>query len=312
MVPFKATVALAMALFMGGGQALAQEREDFNKFIEKSVDKLAKERARKGYDITKYFTESLKYGDKCCIKSNAPPRTMCVAAVAETIVEALNIYQAESSDTSPFQALPLASWTGGRKDQIRPHIFMYEGMGSKGTATALRRFGIGQEIAFENLRAFDFVNFDRKAGSGHAAVFLAYLDKDGNELPEFSDGVTGFKYFSAQGKGKPDAGFWYRWAYFSDKGCPDFVEGKPRDCGVLRRSVHAGRMWHPKSWQAQNATDNLMRDLVAYQRLSQRGAAPSERTVTKEVAARQKSLKKQLKQTLPHRSLRRFSGETTD
>ena len=287
--------ALFMALLFCVEPVAAAERF-FDRYIGLAVEKLVAERAKKGYDLSRYFTQDLKYGSECCIKSNAPPLTMCVAAVSEIIIESLNLYWSETSDASPFSSLPIRSWRGSTRNDIRPHIFMYDNMGSTGTGSALRRFGIGEELKFEELKTFNFVNFDRSNGTGHAAVFLGYLSAAGDLLDSYSADVAGFKYFSAQGKGRPDAGFWYRWAYFSDASCPAAMAEKPRDCGILRSSVKAGAMWLPAHWQTGTKPRNLSRDLMVFE-----GRKARESTV-------RTLLSRALKERVPPK----FTGETTD
>lgn len=139
---------------------------------------------------------------------------MCVAAVTEVLIEALNLYYRDTGDATPFQELPIRSWQRGSISDIRAHVFQYEGTRCHGTAHALSQFGIGQELPFSELSPGDFLTMNRTGGSGHTAVFLGYLDRDFQELTDYSDAVAGFKYFSAQGKNSPDAGFAYRWAFF--------------------------------------------------------------------------------------------------
>ncbi len=231
----------------------------FNPYVLRAVDKLAAERAGGGYDINSYFTRDLTYGPDCCVKANHPPLTMCVAGVCEIIIEALNLYRAETGDAKPFAELPLHSWTHGSLKDIRAHIFMYAGSLCRGTAHALARFGIGNETAFRDLEPGDFVNFNRTK-TGHAAVFLGFINKDYAIEPDFSSRVAGFHYFSAQGKNSDDAGFGYRWAFFGDV-CPAPVPGKRRDCGIRFSDdpavLDAGHMLHPSAWKIEPAMHAL-------------------------------------------------------
>jgi hypothetical protein len=75
--------------------------------------------------------------------------------------------------------------------------------------------------------------------------------------------VIGFKYFSAQGKGKADAGFAYRYAYFNGT-CPASAPG-PRDCGIIRsgnpKLFNAGTMYHPKNWTTIQAQTKIIRSV---------------------------------------------------
>jgi hypothetical protein len=241
--------------------AYSQTPATLNPIIKEIVDDFRQNRAGGGYDMSGFFTRDLKYGSDCCIKSKNPPVTMCVAGVAEVIVEALNLYSKRNGgDETPFKKLPISSWTKGNLKSIRANLFMYDGTGSRGTGHALERLGLGREKTFADLRPYDFVNLNRNNNSGHAVVFISYLDKDSKETTTYSPAVIGFHYFSAQGHGKPDAGFADRYAYFDGK-CPDKQLGTPRDCGVIRSGNKAlldgGELWTPSAWKTDEANANI-------------------------------------------------------
>lgn len=234
--------------------------EVFNSYIIKAVEKLNNERRGGGYDISKAFTQNLLYGPDRWVKASAPPLTMCVAGVSEVIIEALNLYYLETNDKSPFKKLPISSWNRGNLTSIRANIFMYKGSGSFGTGHALEQFGLGEQKNFSQLISGDFVNFSRVNGSGHAVVFMGFINSDNQDAVLFDKNVIGFKYFSAQGKGKPDAGFAYRYAYF-DGNCPQPTAGRSRDCGVIRSDnkvlFNAGSMYHPMMWKIESALNEM-------------------------------------------------------
>ena len=231
----------------------------FNDYILKAVTMIASSRAGLGYDLHSYFTRDLDYGpnNPKAIKANHPPLTMCVAAVTEVMIEALNIYHGETNDKTPFQKLAVTSWKRGSMNDIRAHIFQYDGAHCNGTAHALQRFGIGAQLPFENLMPGDFLTMNRTNGSGHTAVFLGYIDGNYGDLPAYSNAVKGFKYFSAQGK-RVGGGFGYRWAFFSPT-CPAETAGKRRDCGIVRsasqKMLNTGCMLHPASWNVHPPDD---------------------------------------------------------
>jgi hypothetical protein len=110
----------------------------------------------------------------------------------------------------------------------------------------------------------DFINLNRDPPShkpsGHAVVFLGFLNKDYGEEKTFSPKVVGFKYFSSQGKGSPDAGFAYRWAFFGDT-CPSPKNGMPRDCYVIKSTsqslLNTGYMLQPDHWSTEAARTAL-------------------------------------------------------
>nr|GFB63853.1 hypothetical protein [Tanacetum cinerariifolium] len=90
--------------------------QSFNKYVLRAVDKINSTYPSKGYSKNSFYTHDLKYGDGT-INSNAPPMTMCVAAVAEVIAVAINMYVDE---------------TDARL------IFIYSGHGDTRTITDLR------------------------------------------------------------------------------------------------------------------------------------------------------------------------------
>ncbi|KTE25541.1 hypothetical protein ATE69_06700 [Sphingopyxis sp. H071] len=231
----------------------AAAAQDFNPYILRAVAKLNAERANGGYDIQKAFTHDIPYGGGFVKKTSgapAPAPSMCVAAVTETILTAINLYAADTGDKSPYAKAPLPLWARGTELSLRANFFMYAEVTSNGTGHTLARFGMGEELPFEKLVPGDFINFNRSNNSGHNVVFLGYLDGRGAPLPT-STGAKGFKYFSAQGKGRSDAGFGYRWAFFQGT-CPALPTGQVRDCNIKRttnsRILNAGRLWMPSKW----------------------------------------------------------------
>jgi hypothetical protein len=288
--------------------SIAQVREDgFNNYILMSVQRIVRDRANGGYDLKANFTKDLTYVDKCCVKATKPTATQCVAAVAEIIIEAINIY-AQEHGNDIAQRLPMKVWTGGSRSDLRPYIWKYDGVQSNGTADALRIFGIGAENSFAALRPGDFVTFNRKT-SGHSVVFLGYLNGDGDVVPSYTDSVVGFKYFSAQGRGKPDAGFAYRWAFFEGS-CPMLDASRPRDCGVIRssdrRMFDTGYMFTPDKWRSYAQTVEQIRQQLLSDRIQNTsGPLPDSTRLLSEV-------QRDLDATLPDPDLSRFTGETTD
>ncbi len=246
----------------------------FRAYILKAVEKLDAERRNGGYNRHKAYTQDIKYGNECCIPAsrpkvslNGPNPTMCVAAVAEVIVEALNFYGKETGDWSFLKRLPISSWKSGSTTGIKANIFMFQGSGSLGTAYALQKLGIGQHKPFSELIAGDFVNLNRTTKSGHAVVFMGFLKADTSGVQaEFpSNKTVGFRYFSAQGQNRPDGGFGYRNAYFSGA-CPT-PRGRDDDCNVIKAYslgsdgkikqnqilLNSGEMFSPAHWKIEEA-----------------------------------------------------------
>jgi len=232
----------------------------FSRYVLAAVEMLKNgNRAGLGYgDFA--FTEDLTFGDNGILKaSTSQPLTMCVAAQLEVLVEALNIFAAETGDSSPFRFLPKVFWERLRPMDLRGMIWIVKDSGSTGAAYALEHFGMGHTLPFKDMFPGAFINFNRTNRSGHAGVFLGFLDKAGNDLASYSSAVAGFKYFSSQGKGKPKpiSGLGMRWAFFDDAGCPNLSNGRLRDCGIIRSErngyLAGGYVAMPTDWDQNRA-----------------------------------------------------------
>ncbi|HWU85924.1 MAG TPA: hypothetical protein VN253_01535 [Kofleriaceae bacterium] len=240
----------------------SSRRPDFNSYILRAIEHLNANYGGMGYLITTAFTHNLDYSTPGEIKAAPkPPKTMCVAAVSEVIIVALKMYVDERHDTAVFAKLPARSWMGGRPTDIRPYMFVYDNVESNGTADALAHFGIGEHAPFSTLVPGDFIGLNRATGSGHAVVFLGFLNASGEILSRYdASKVVGFKYFSAQ-----TGGLGYRWAFFEGN-CPDLGPGKPRDCRIVRsdnqKFLNTGYMWHPGQWITESAAKTLKANLV--------------------------------------------------
>lgn len=278
----KKYIVFAAALLASPPASAQTGDRDFNVYIKKAVDVLQQQYPKGGYDIRSAFTHDIPYGDGTIKKTSsraAPAPSMCVAGMAEVIATAILLYAKETGDTSVFKKVPASMWTRGNVLSLRANLFMYSGTRSRGTADTLRRFGMGREIGFQSLRQGDFVNLNRTTKSGHAVVFMGFLDGSGNDT-SVPAAIRGFKYFSLQGKGKPDAGFGYRWAFFEGT-CPTLSRERTRDCHVIRSNnpvlLNTGRMNWPTDWQVEDSVAKLAEDV----RRDIQGADP---TITRAVA----------------------------
>lgn len=319
------TAVISVGIF-GSAKAADSNKKQFNEYVLKAVALLAEHRRYGGYSIREALTQDLQMNGNCCVRAIPHPkapwsedrtsqrqlpdhRTMCVAAVHEIIVEALNLYATETHDMSPFEKRPLSFWDGSTKRAIKPYLYMYAGVDSNGTASALERFGMGREVPFSSMDPGDFINFNRPH-SGHAAIFLGYLDKQGGLLTKYGPTVAGFKYFSAQGAGKPDAGFGYRWAYFAPY-CPEQRDpNKPRDCELVRSSdqkyLNTGTMYAPSEWPSfQDAMEALDEKSIEQLQRKFEGRKPT-------VQELMRALSNELETELPFSPRNRFDGITTD
>lgn len=227
--------------------------KNFNGYILKAVDKIRAEYGLLGYNIKAVYTHDLDYGGLGTLKSTYGSLTMCVAAALEVILTAYDIYAEETGDRSVYEYLPFKSWNSLAATGIKSRIWVDPKLDAYGTADALNQFGMGELVPFSELQPGSFVNINRENGTGHAVVFISYIDIKANELPKYDAAkVAGFKYFSAQGKeARGQGGFDYRYAFFAKSGCPTI--SYHRDCGLIystsRKYLNTGTMWHPRDWR---------------------------------------------------------------
>ncbi len=308
-----------------GGEQPPARKQDFNSYILQAVELLHQKHRGKGYNINTAYTHDLDYSQPGEIKAGpGAPATMCVAAVSEVIIAALKLYADAHGDRSVFNKLPARSWMKGSATDIRPYMFLYENVDSSGTADALKHFGLGEHRPFPALVPGDFIGFNRASGTGHAVVFMGFLNASGQIEPKYdSRKVVGFKYFSAQGKNPPSAGLGYRWAFFGK--CPSWREAdKPRDCGVIASNkpglLNTGYMLHPTRWITTPAMRMLRTTLIqkhSTRLLAKRlGRVPTKREMLRLPRAQLRELEDQasreISKELPPVSRLRFDGATTD
>jgi len=224
--------------------------DTFNKYLLKAVTQLKASHGLLGYDNVA-LTHDLQYGAKGAIKAMKPPRTMCVAAVMEVMITALQIYAKETKSNTVFDFLPIKSWQSLASGNIRAHIWVNSKIAAGGTADAVRHFGMGMTVPFKELTPGSLINLNRTTGTGHAVIFLAFIDKQGKEHNVWNAGVIGFKYFSSQGGYATGAGgLDYRYAIFSQHGSPPMPY--KRDLKVIQSDkqtiLNTGIMYAPKRW----------------------------------------------------------------
>ena len=247
----------------------SSEEIDFNYYIIKAINEIYPKYKMGGYNINRYYIHDIEYNNDLLKGNNSinspPSETMCVATMLEVITTAIEIYSKETGDKKVFSketGAPIQFWQGVKKTNIKPYIYVMDGVRSTGTGYALEKFGMGRQIKFEYLKEGDFINFSRTTESGHAVDFLGYLDKNGKILKNYSDKVVGFKYFSAQGKGKYDAGLGFRNAYFSGN-CNSSTDSVLNDCKIFRNAyLYSGRMYSPQNWKINAAITNIQYEIL--------------------------------------------------
>ncbi len=257
-------------------------KHKFNYYLITSVYEVVAKRAHRKYDLRKSYSQDIEYGTdrtgvrrfyydnqkKRFIYPGGNGETMCVAAVAETIIEALNSYITETKDYSILKKLPPDHFRARAKARhLRQHLWEYAGLGSKGAAHALERFNIGFQHKFSELTPGDMLKFNRSRAPGHSTIFIAFVDRNGKILERYSSNVAGFRYFSAQKrsgvdlKGKHSNGLGFRTEFFSGK-CQS--SERSANCRVIRTGrwkPNTGAMLHPMSWGevGSNYQDELAR-----------------------------------------------------
>lgn len=235
-------------------------QKGFNDYVLASVDYLAASYRLLGYDSA-VLTHDIPYGDQGMILATGGGKTMCVAAAMELILTAMNIWSEDESDTAVFDYLPKKSWEGLASTNIKAHIWVNHDLDSWGTADALVHFGMGETVVFEKLRPGSFINLNRTTGSGHAVIFLSFIDIEGTESATWHEGVVGFKYFSSQGGLEVGAGgLDFRYAVFSEYGTPEMPY--KRDSNVIystdQHYLNTGEMFSPKYWVMPSAAPSYV------------------------------------------------------
>ncbi|WP_426211425.1 hypothetical protein [Massilia sp. TWP1-3-3] len=235
--------SIAAVLLLSGA---AHAANDLNSVILRTTEQMERELGGRNYDINSSFTEDLHYGDACCIPATNGGKTMCVAAVAEVLIRTLNEVGKEVSEV--FVKFPISHWKQSKYLNIRPHLYQFKGVQSRGPGDALSRFGIGEIVPFDRMLGGDVLAFSRLNGSGHAVIFRRYIDANKHTVANYSPQVVGFEYFSAQSSTR---GVGRRLAYFGQVGssrCPAYAP-QGADCGIIRASfANAGRLWSPERW----------------------------------------------------------------
>lgn len=135
-----------------------------------------------GYSRSASFSRDLDFGKAYRLRARQAPLTMCVSATMEVIVTALDIYARETGDYAPFSYLPTSSWERLRPVDLRAQIWIVKHSASQGTAHALQKFGMGTVRDFRDITPGAFVNLNRNNRTGHAVIFLGYLDARGKPV----------------------------------------------------------------------------------------------------------------------------------
>lgn len=270
------------------GSAFAQTPDKslpgMNAYIVRATKYLEQTYPNLGYDLSSTLTHDLAYGNET-IRATNPPKSMCVAAMIEVIVESFRLWKQEHGGNDTAHAfLPAASWRSLRPRDIKSHIWVDPRLNAYGTGDALDKFGMGERLKFNDLRPGDFANINRpaipgvrKKASGHAVVFLSFVDGAGKDISDPA-AAKGIRYFSHQGSTN---GFAQKLGFFMQEGryvCPTTASGSPsKDCGIMfsrdQRYLNLGRLWEPERWDA-TKRDQYIADLSARLRRESNSRGP--------------------------------------
>lgn len=244
-----------LIILIAASTPLYVHASDYNGQIMETVKWLAENKPGLGYDLQSRYTEDLKYGDYT-FRATGGEKTMCVAAVFEVLIRTLERAKDKEGEPVSSSLLKGSTLNGSKALNFAPYAFQYKTLVnipeynrkySAGIGDALVLFGMGQYVNFESAKSGDFIYFNRTGNSGHAVVYINYLNSQGR-IEEDPRNAVGFRYFSAQGKGTNGMG--YRDAYFGK--CPDVETKYVKDCGVIKSDKHAlfavSRLNDPKDW----------------------------------------------------------------
>ncbi|MBN2695677.1 thrombospondin type 3 repeat-containing protein [bacterium] len=175
------------------------------------------------------YNDSSHYGSITRLKTN---RTMCVAAVWEIMLTAMELYIEDTGDYSVYNYLTLSSWKTQSQPNIKGHIWVNHSY-SHGSADAVSNFGMGEHRMFWELTPGSLLGITRSTGTGHAVVFVAFIDKWGFEYDIYDESreIIGFKYYSSQGGyDEGNGGMDYRYAIFKQYHTSTYCDSNPRVC----------------------------------------------------------------------------------
>ncbi|MFJ3483248.1 hypothetical protein ACIPL1_07660 [Pseudomonas sp. NPDC090202] len=228
---------------------------DYNEKIMTTVKWIEKNKSGLGYNLGSRYTEDLKYGDYT-FRSTGGTSTMCVAAIFEILIRSITDAKDAEGRLVSSAILKGQVLNGSKALNIAPYAFQYASLTtipeykrkfSAGIGDAFVLFGMGKYVNFQRAKSGDFVYFNRTSGTGHAVIFINYLDSQGKITKNANESI-GFRYFSAQKNGTNGMG--YRDAFFGS--CPKVDTDYVKDCSLIKsdsRAIFAiSRLDDPKEW----------------------------------------------------------------
>ncbi len=151
-------------------------------------------------------TENLYYNGELLLKANpnGNKASHCTGITFEVFFKAM---QNRNRDLG----IDINNFNGMNKEELYDFaLTWYVAKGSEdisNVAHAMEKYGVGKKIHnMEELRAGDFINFNRENGTGHCAVFINWIREE--------DKIVGIRYWSSQGSTN---GIDYKEEYFNVK-----------------------------------------------------------------------------------------------
>lgn len=218
------------------------EDQYFNYYMMEAIHMIDHRFRLLGY-ASDWLTHNMYYGD---VNNTDPDKeiyhgeitmltdrhTMCVAAVWEIMLTAMELYVEDTGDYTIYEYMPLKSWKTQNQANLKGHLWVNHSY-SHGSADAVTNFGMGEHALFPELTPGSVLGITRSTGTGHAVVFVSFLDKWGIEHNTYpnDEEIIGFKYYSSQGGfAEGNGGMDYRYAIFTDYHTSTFCNNNPRVC----------------------------------------------------------------------------------
>jgi hypothetical protein len=174
------------------------------------------------YDIYNGVTQDLWY--KGMVVAKAYPDgsrcSYCCGFTFEVFVRAMKLRNIQKGlDADDFNGLTFNDLFNVLQ------LWYIEGNGDS-EQRAITSYGLGRAVTdFEQVRPGDFLSYSTTPPGGHSVIFIDWLRDDQNK-------IVGLKYFSSNLSGTHGVGY----------GSGHFSDSRPNGHGILRGSLHIGRV----------------------------------------------------------------------
>lgn len=174
------------------------------------------------YDIYNGVTQDMWY--KGMVVAKAYPDgsrcSYCCGYTFEVFVRAMKLRNIQKGlDPDDFNGMTFGDLFNALQ------LWYIEGKGDS-EERAIQCYGLGRKITdLEEARPGDFLSYSTTPPGGHSVIFMGWLRDEQNK-------IVGLKYFSSNLSGTHGVGF----------GSGHFSDSNPRGRGILRDSLHIGRV----------------------------------------------------------------------